>query len=97
MEINELHTLFLECSSASTDTRKITKKLINNNYAIEDHLTIMNETDRTIVGLLWHENIIDMMFKYKNEDSICFYKKVLEDPETLKEINKYKNEYTSFK
>ncbi|MFH6770039.1 UDP-N-acetylmuramoyl-tripeptide--D-alanyl-D-alanine ligase [Gaetbulibacter aquiaggeris] len=25
MEINELHALFLECSSASTDTRKITK------------------------------------------------------------------------
>jgi hypothetical protein len=29
--------------------------------------------------LLWHENIIDMMSKYKNEDSICFYKKVLDN------------------
>lgn len=28
MEINELHTLFLECSSASTDTRKITKNAL---------------------------------------------------------------------
>ena len=28
MEINELHALFLECSSASTDTRKITKNAL---------------------------------------------------------------------
>ena len=24
----------------------------------------MNETDRTIVGLLWHENIIDVINKF---------------------------------
>ena len=27
----------------------------------------MNETDRTIVGLLWHENIIDMLDKMPKE------------------------------
>lgn len=26
-------------------------------------MTLMNETDRTIVGLLWHENIIDVLVK----------------------------------
>ena len=65
--------------SYNDDTRKITKKLINNNYQIDDHLTIMNETDRTIVGLLWHENIIDVLGKSKKEESIPFYLAILEN------------------
>jgi hypothetical protein len=40
---------------------------------MKDHLTIMNETDRTIVGLLWHENIIDTIEKADKKDSIPFY------------------------
>jgi DNA polymerase III delta prime subunit len=55
------------------DTKKITNKLINNCYSIEDHATIMNETDRTIVGLLWHENIIDVLPKMDKSVSIPFY------------------------
>jgi uncharacterized protein YdiU (UPF0061 family) len=39
----------------------------------------MNETDRTIVGLLWHENIIDVIGKIKKEDSIPFYLKILDN------------------
>ena len=65
--------------SYNDDTRKITKKLINNNYTIDEHLTIMNETDRTIVGLLWHENIIDVIGKMKKEDSVPFYLKILDN------------------
>ena len=61
------------------DTRKITKKLINNDYSIEEHLTIMNETDRTIVGLLWHENIIDILGKTKKDEAIPFYLKILDN------------------
>ena len=63
--------------SYNDDTRKITKKLINNCYSLEDHLNIMNETDRTIVGLLWHENIIDVFNKMKKEDVIPFYLSIL--------------------
>jgi hypothetical protein len=33
----------------------------------------MNETDRTSVGLLWHENIIDVIDTLKKKDSIPFY------------------------
>jgi hypothetical protein len=33
----------------------------------------MNETDRTSVGLLWHENIIDVIDKYDKKTSIPFY------------------------
>jgi hypothetical protein len=44
---------------------------------MNEHLSIMNETDRTIIGLLWHENIIDVLGKMKKADSIPFYLKVL--------------------
>ena len=38
----------------------------------------MNETDRTIVALLWHENIIDMLQKDSNEKTIPIYSKILD-------------------
>jgi hypothetical protein len=69
----------LQIKSYNDDTRNITKKLINGYCSIEDHLNIMNETDRTIVGLLWHENIVDVLSKMKNEEAIPFYLKVLEN------------------
>lgn len=75
---NIIQNIFL-MKSYNDDTRKITKKLINNNYTIDQHLTIMNETDRTIVGLLWHENIIDVLGKVNKEDSIPFYLKILDN------------------
>jgi len=73
-----MNTVFL-MKSYNDDTRHITKKLINNHFQMEDHLTIMNETDRTIVGLLWHENIIDVLEKMKKENSIPFYLKILDN------------------
>lgn len=59
------------------DTKQITKKLLNNNYSLKEHHLMMNETDRTIVGLLWHENIIEVIGKMKKSISIPFYIKVL--------------------
>jgi DNA polymerase III delta prime subunit len=55
------------------DTKKITNNLINNYYKLEEHNNIMNETDRTSVGLLWHENIIDIIDKLTKKESIPFY------------------------
>ena len=78
LNTNMIKNIFL-MKSYNDDTRKITKKLINNHYSIEDHLTIMNETDRTIVGLLWHENIIDILGKVKKEEAIPFYLKILDN------------------
>ena len=62
-----------QIKSYNDDTKKITNKLINNYYNINEHVTIMNETDRTSVGLLWHENIIDVIDKYDKKTSIPFY------------------------
>ena len=68
-----------QLKSYNDDTKKITQKLINTPCTIQEHLTIMNETDRTIVGLLWHENIIDVLGKMKKDVSIPFYIQLLEN------------------
>lgn len=67
-----LHTKYY-----NEDSKQITKLLINNNIPIDKHNNFMNETDRTIVALLWHENIIDMLNKSSNEKSIPIYLKIL--------------------
>jgi len=69
----------LQIKSYSDDTKKITYKLINNYYKINQHNNVMNETDRTSVGLLWHENIIDFIDKMEKKQSINFYINQLEN------------------
>lgn len=70
--------LFPKCYN--DDTKKMTSTLFNNSYKIEDHCIIMNETDRTIVGLLWHENIIDLLVKMKDKkESIKLYLQFLDN------------------
>jgi len=70
---NEIIENIFQIKSYNDDTIKITNKLINNYYNINEHINIMNETDRTSVGLLWHENIIDVIDKYDKKQSIPFY------------------------
>jgi hypothetical protein len=61
------------------DSKKITQKLILNPVSINDHTKIINETDRTIVALLWHENIVDVLSKISNEISMPFYLQILDN------------------
>ena len=61
------------------DTKQIVQKIITQPFQIEEHNTIMNETDRTIIGLLWHENIIEVIDKMKPNVSIPFYIKQLDN------------------
>ena len=63
--------------SYNEDSKIITKKFLNEKINIKDHINFMNETDRTIVGLLWHENIIDILQKNKSSISIKLYLKLL--------------------
>jgi len=74
---NEIIQDIFKPKSYNEDTKEITKKLINQKYSIFEHNTMMNETDRTIVGLLWHENIIDTFAKIPKQQSIPFYSSVL--------------------
>ena len=61
------------------DIKKIILKLLNNPYGMSLHNTIMNETDRTIVGLLWHENIVDVLNKIDKRQAFPFYEKILDN------------------
>tara|TARA_R110002074_G_scaffold224924_3_gene396391 strand:- start:1087 stop:2508 length:1422 start_codon:yes stop_codon:yes gene_type:complete len=63
--------------SLNEDAKEITKNLITKKYNFKDHNTIMNETDRTIVGLLFHENIIDYISIKDKKDNIHLYLKIL--------------------
>ena len=73
-----IHNLF-QPKAYNEDTKVITKKLLNHKYSINDHIIIMNETDRTSVGLLFHENIIDVIEATDKKESIPFYIKILKN------------------
>ena len=76
---SEIIQNIFQMKSYNDDTKQITKKLIHRNYSIHEHGTMMNETDRTIVGLLWHENIADAFTKSKPSAYIPLYLKLLKN------------------
>ena len=76
---NEIIQNIFKPKSCNEDSKQIASNLINNSYNLSDHNTIMNETDRTIVGLLWHENIIDALDKTNQQDTIDIYKHLLDN------------------
>ena len=75
---NETISLFMP-KSFTDDSKSTTKNLINKRYNISDHIHTINETDRTIVGLLWHENIIDPLNKIDKKQGIPLYLKMLDN------------------
>ena len=66
----------IENISISKNVKNITKNIINNKYSYFDN--IISENDRTIVGLLYHENIIDLLDS-KNPEHINLYYQFLEN------------------
>jgi len=76
---NQLIQNLFQKKNYNEDTKEITKKLLNNIYKIDDHSLLMNETDRTSVALLFHENIIDLFQGKNNNEIINFYIGVLDN------------------
>lgn len=68
-----------QIKSYNEDSKTITQRLINEPVLIENQSLIMNDTDRTIVALLWHENIPDTMSKIKCSKSFPFYVDILDN------------------
>ena len=68
-----------QIKSYNEDAKKITATLINNDVRLQDHNIIMNDTDRTIVALLWHENIADILDKIPAKTSFPFYSSLLDN------------------
>lgn len=59
----------------------ITKNLLLDNldnYQL-NFKNVINDTDKTIVALLWHENIIDLLDNKQPEKSIKIYNKILDN------------------
>ena len=76
---DKLISLIFEKKTINEDTKKITKKIMNHYVSLNEHLTIMNEMDRTIIAMLWHENIIDLLEKIPKEQAIQIYSELLEN------------------
>jgi len=78
LQSNIIHAIF-QPKTYNEDSKKITQKLINHPYSISQHNALINETDRTIIGLLWHENIIEVLGKMPKSTSIPFYQTLLDN------------------
>ena len=76
---NKLITNMFQSKTHNEDTKDIAKNLLTQKYKISDHNFIMNETDRTSVGLLFHENIIDPLELIDVGISIPFYIEILKN------------------
>ena len=69
-----LDTIF-KAKECSENSKIVTSSLFNRHHSIHEHASLINETDRTIIGLLWHENVINMMTNRPSE--LKFYETVL--------------------
>uniref|UniRef100_A0A6C0I309 AAA+ ATPase domain-containing protein n=1 Tax=viral metagenome TaxID=1070528 RepID=A0A6C0I309_9ZZZZ len=78
MNSSMLDTFFC-MKSFHENSKEITKQLIQNPVRIENHNRIMNDTDRTIVALLWHENIVDILSHQPIQTSYPIYLKLLKN------------------
>jgi hypothetical protein len=68
-----------QTKSYNDDAKQVTKTLLTSSFDIDHHTTMINETDRTIIALLWHENIVDYLEKIPNNKSFPFYLRILEN------------------
>jgi len=60
------HIVNQMCHKITNDyTKDVCRKLLMNKYDIDQHDDTIHETDRTTVGLLFHENVIDALAHYK--------------------------------
>jgi len=73
------------CSSLLQNTafidnvKSITGQLFTRHVSIDQHNIFMNDTDRTIVALLWHENVADVIYKQPLWEKLKWYSSVLKN------------------
>lgn len=77
--VTGIRTNIFQMKSYNDDTKKIIQLLMSKNHDLNEHNNIMNDADRTSVGLLWHENIIDKIDGMNKMQAISFYTKQLEN------------------
>jgi hypothetical protein len=60
------------------DVKIIVNNLFEKKYELQQHNKIINETDRTIVGLIYHENLAFILNKFNLITSTSLYLNILE-------------------
>lgn len=60
------------------DVKIVVNNLFQKNYNLYEHNKIINETDRTIVGLIYHENLAFILNKFNINTSSELYLNILE-------------------
>jgi hypothetical protein len=74
-----LDTIF-QLKSYNEDAKKISQSLINTYVPIDKHAHFMNDTDRTTVSLLYHENLIEPLWgNTDSQTATTFYTKIMEN------------------
>lgn len=58
--LEDIKTFLVKKTHNADRTQKI-HELYRNNLPLKNHSQFINETDRTTVSLLWHENVIDLL------------------------------------
>ena len=61
------------------DAKKNTWKLFQDEIPLDEHNIFMNETDRTTVALLWHENILKPLSQFPVKQTFPFYSTILQN------------------
>jgi hypothetical protein len=64
--------------SIHEDAKQSTQRIMNSKCSFSDYEN-MNDTDRSIISLLWHENVIDLLHKMKQPNMILLYTKILKE------------------
>tara|TARA_Y100000816_G_scaffold287239_1_gene269608 strand:- start:1739 stop:3070 length:1332 start_codon:yes stop_codon:yes gene_type:complete len=75
----ETFIAIFQTKNYNEDSKETTNQLFENNYDISLHNSLINETDRTIIALLWHENVIDKLQQLPNSVSLPIYIKILKN------------------
>ncbi len=80
-EMVKQHTLqnIFHVKMFNEDAKTNTLKLLQSPMPISQHNVFMNETDRTTVSLLWHENVIQQFKGQCPKDVIPFYHRLLQN------------------
>ena len=76
---NDILNDIFQTKSFNEDSKRLTATLYNEYIPFKDHNIRMNDNDRTIIALLWHENIIDIISHIPRKLQLQFYLKILKN------------------
>jgi hypothetical protein len=74
--IKDIKTILIKKTKNSDRNQKV-HQLYLEDIPLKSHSQFINETDRTTISLLWHENVIDILKNLNNKNSPPF---ILEEP-----------------